>query len=329
MKAERLKAHYVIEWNIGLRSFRQACKTSLKRVCPAIPAIPPIPIHQQVTGMTYVEETVTASDGLRLFVRRRDLGRARGEIVIVHGFGEHSGRYDRLGLHLNAHGYSVTAYDHRGHGLSDGLPGHVESFTEYEADLERIVAAVRSRSEGHAIFLVGHSMGGLIALRYLATRSGGLAGAVISAPLIGLASPAPAYKLMIARVGARLAPGFRLNNEINPAVLSRDPEVGKAYASDPLVNRKVSSKWFAEATRAMEEVNEWAPRITLPLIVMHGTEDRLASVEAAKRLFERIGASDKELVIYPGFYHELFNEPEKQEIFDRVTEWLDKRVASA
>ncbi|MFY9608638.1 MAG: lysophospholipase [Blastocatellia bacterium] len=275
--------------------------------------------------MTYVEETVTASDGLRLFVRRRDLAHARGEVALVHGFGEHSGRYDRLGVHLNAHGYSVTGYDHRGHGLSDGLPGHVESFGEYEDDLDRIIAAVRARSAGRPIFLIGHSMGGLVALRYLATRSSALAGAVISAPLIGLASPVPAHKLVIGRVAARLAPHLRLNNEINPADLSRDPEVGKAYASDPLVNRKVSARWYAEATRAMLEVNEWAPRITLPLIVMHGTDDRLASVDATKRLFERIGVSDKELVIYPGFYHELFNEPEKQQIFDRVTVWMDKR----
>ncbi|HWO01605.1 MAG TPA: lysophospholipase [Blastocatellia bacterium] len=275
--------------------------------------------------MTYAEETVTASDGLRLFVRRRDIAHARGEIVIAHGFGEHSGRYDRLGVHFNAHGYSVTGYDHRGHGLSDGLPGHVESFSEYENDLDRMIAAVRARSEARPIFLVGHSMGGLVALRYVATRSGELAGVVISAPLIGIATPVPAYKLWIARMSARLAPGFRLDNEIDPAGLSRDPEVGKAYASDPLVNRKVSAKWFAEATRAMAEVGDWAPRITVPLIVMHGTEDRLASVEATKRLFERIGAPDKELVIYPGFYHELFNEPEKQEIFNRVTEWLEKR----
>jgi alpha-beta hydrolase superfamily lysophospholipase len=283
--------------------------------------------HQQVTGMTYVEETVTASDGLRLFVRRRDLANARGEIAVVHGFGEHSGRYDQLGSHLNTKGYSVTAYDHRGHGLSDGLPGHIERFKEYEDDLDRILSSIRGRSDGRPIFLVAHSMGGLVALRYLATRKEGVAAAAISAPLIGLASPPPVHKLIIGRVAARLAPHFRLNNEINPAVLSRDPEVGKAYANDPLVNRKVSANWFAEATHAMEELNEWAPRITLPLIVMHGTDDRLASVDATKRFFERIGSSDKELVIYPGFYHELFNEPEKQDVFTRVSEWIDKRNA--
>ena len=275
--------------------------------------------------MTYVEETVTAHDGLRLFVRRRDVSGARAEIAIVHGFGEHSGRYDQLCKHLNAHRYSVTAYDHRGHGLSDGLPGHVEAFKEYEDDLDRILGAIRDRAEGRPIFLVAHSMGGLVALRYLAARSSDCNGAVISAPLIGLGSPVPLHTVIVGRVAARLAPHYRLDNKIDPAILSRDPEVGKAYASDPLVNRKVSARWFAEATRAMEEVNEWAPRIKTPLIVMHGTKDRLASVDSTTRLFERIASSDKELVIYPGFYHELFNEPEKQQIYDRVTEWLDKR----
>jgi len=122
-----------------------------------------------------------------------------------------------------------------------------------------------------------------------------------------------------------MAPRMRLDNEINPAHLSRDPEVGRAYAADPLVNRKVSAKWFAEATRAMQEVVEWAPKITTPLLVMHGTEDRLASATATKRLFERLNSADKELEIYSGFYHELFNEPEKRDVFERVTDWLSKR----
>jgi acylglycerol lipase len=275
--------------------------------------------------MTYIEETVTATDGLRLYLRRHELANARGEILIAHGFGEHSGRYGALTDHLVNYNYSVTAYDHRGHGLSDGLPGHVESFGEYDEDLAKLISSVRSRSQAKSLFLIGHSMGGLIALRYAARKGGALSGAIISAPLIEVAVPVPAHKLMIARVSARIAPRMRLNNEINPSNLSRDPEVGRAYAADPLVNRKVSGKWFAEATRAMQEVAEWAPRITTPLLVMHGTDDRLASVHATRRMFERIESPDKELVIYPGFYHELFNEPEKQDVFERVTEWLETR----
>jgi acylglycerol lipase len=278
------------------------------------------------SSMTYIEETVTASDGLRLYLRSREAQDARAEILISHGFGEHCGRYGSLTDHLVNHCYSVTAYDHRGHGLSDGLPGHVESFNEYDEDLAKVVSVVRSRAQERPLFLIGHSMGGLIALRYLERKSGALKGAIISAPLIEVAVAVPAHKLMIARVGARMAPRYRLDNEINPANLSRDPEVGRAYAADPLVNRKVSTKWFSEATRAMQEVAARAGEITTPVLVMHGTEDRLASVDATRRLFERIPASDKELVIYSGFYHELFNEPEKQEVFDRVTGWIDRRV---
>jgi len=275
--------------------------------------------------MTYIEETVTAPDGLRLYLRRHEAPNARGEVLITHGFGEHSGRYGALTDHLLNHSYSVTAYDHRGHGLSDGLPGHVESFAEYDGDLAKLVSSVGLRSQTKLLFLIGHSMGGLLALRYVARTSGTLTGAIISAPLIEVAVPVAAHKLMIARVGARMAPRMRLDNEINPSHLSRDPEVGRAYAADPLVNRKVSAKWFAEATRAMHEVAEWAPRITTPLLVLHGTEDRLASVDATRRIFERIASPDKELVIYPGFYHELFNEPEKRDVFERVTDWLHKR----
>jgi alpha-beta hydrolase superfamily lysophospholipase len=276
--------------------------------------------------MTYIEETITTTDGLRLYLRRHELEPSRGEVLITHGFGEHSGRYAALTDHLVKHRYSVTAYDHRGHGLSDGLPGHVESFSEYDDDLAKLVGSVRARSQAKSLFLIGHSMGGLIALRYLARKKDMLTGAIISAPLIEVAIPVPAHKQMIARVGGWMKPRMRLDNEINPSYLSRDPEVGRAYAADPLVNRKVSPKWFTEATKAMHEITDWASEISTPLLVMHGTEDRLASVEATKRIFETIKSTDKELMIYPGFYHELFNEPEKQDVFERVTEWLGKRT---
>ncbi len=278
--------------------------------------------------MTFIEETITTTDGLRLYVRRREVDNSRGEVIIVHGFGEHSGRYGSLTDHLVNHSYTVTGYDHRGHGLSDGLPGHIEHFYEYEDDLHKIIAHVRDRSKSPNLYLIAHSMGGLVALRYLAKRGDDLSGAIISAPLVAVAVPVPAHKLIIARLCARFRPYMRLNNGINPAHLSRDTEVGKAYATDPLVNRKVSARWFAEATRAMEEVKDWATQITLPLLVMHGTEDKLASCDATKRLFEKIGSKDKELGIYSGYYHELFNEPEKHQLYERATEWLSKREKS-
>ncbi|HJQ24777.1 MAG TPA: lysophospholipase [Blastocatellia bacterium] len=279
--------------------------------------------------MPFIEETIMAGDGLRLYLRRHETAGARGEVVLVHGFGEHSGRYGALTEHLLANGYAVTAYDQRGHGLSDGLPGHVEDFAEYDDDLDKVIEITRSRAAGRPLFLIGHSMGGLVSLRYLAHKGSTIAGAIISAPLIAVAVPVPAYKLFIARLCLRYAPRMRLKNEINPAHLSRDREVGKAYAADPHVTRKVSPKWFAEATRAMAEVQQWAGQIRTPLLVMHGTADRLASVEATKALFARLGSPDKELVIFEGYYHELFNEPEKYELYERVTAWLSERVSES
>ena len=279
--------------------------------------------------MAFIEETITAGDGLRLYTRRHEASAPRAEVVIVHGFAEHSGRYAALTEHLLANGYSVTAYDQRGHGLSDGLPGHVDNFKEYEDDLDKIILLTRDRAAGRPLFIIGHSMGGLVTLGYLARKSGTVAGAVISAPLIAMAVPVPAYLRMIAGVGARFTPRVRLANKINPAVLSRDPAVGKAYAADPHVSRKVSMKWFAEAEHAMAEVKARASQIRAPLLVMHGTNDRLASAEATRALFAETGSSDKELAVYDGFYHELFNEPEKQDLYERVTLWLSERVSES
>src|SRR5436190_18541784 len=134
--------------------------------------------------MKCIEETVTATDGLRLYIRRCEVPNGTGEVLITHGFGEHSGRYDALMEHLTNHGYSVTAYDHRGHGLSDGLPGHVESFDEYDQDLAKMVETIRALRQPNRVFLIGHSMGGLVALRSLARGKVKVDAAVISAPLI-------------------------------------------------------------------------------------------------------------------------------------------------
>jgi alpha-beta hydrolase superfamily lysophospholipase len=275
----------------------------------------------------YVEEMIGGADEARLYLRRSETERPRGEVVIVHGFAEHSGRYAPLVDHLVSRSYCATAYDQRGHGQSEGLAGHVDRFSDYEHDLDRVVSYVHSRGCSRTIFIIGHSMGGLVTLRYVSKNRGDLAGAVISAPLVAIAGRVPAHKLLIARVGARVAPRLRLDNEINPGALSRDPEVGRAYADDPLVHHLVSTRWFAETVQAMEEVKRWADQIRLPLLIMHGTEDRLADPAATRSLFEQIASVDKELVIYEGYYHELFNEPEKADIFERVTDWLTARAS--
>jgi len=275
--------------------------------------------------MNYREETFDFPNA-KLYSRRYDLLHPKAEIILLHGFGEHCGRYDALIERLLESGYAVTTYDQRGHGRSSGLLGHIDNFADYEADLDRAVFAVRGRYEPQKLFLIGHSMGGLVVLRYLMNRGDLVDGAVISAPLVALGAPVPAFKRIVGSVSATLAPRFRMQNGINPALLSRDQTVGEAYAADPLVNSQVSARWFSEAIKAMEELKQNASQITAPLLVMHGTADRLASCAATERLFELIGSDDKRLKIYDGYFHELFNEPEKEEIFERVIAWLDLRA---
>jgi len=276
--------------------------------------------------MNYKEGSLSTPDGTLLYSRLYENQNARGHILLVHGFGEHSGRYEALIAHLLGKGYSVTTYDQRGHGKSAGLYGHVDRFTQYEEDLEFMVSMVCAHSQPNKLFLVAHSMGGLVALRYLTKQREAVMGVAISAPLVEIATKVPAHKRFIAKVSAALAPRLRMKNEINPAVLSRDAEIGRAYTADPLVGKMVSTRWFAEALKAMDEVKRNAPQISLPVLVMHGTEDKLANVEATKNLFANIGSTDKRLKVYEGYYHELFNEPEKQEVFERVTDWLEVRV---
>lgn len=275
--------------------------------------------------MNYKEGSFSTPDGTLLYSRLYENPEARGHILLVHGFGEHSGRYEELIAHLLFNGFTITTYDHRGHGKSAGLYGHIDRFSQYEEDLDFMLSMVRAGNGASRIFLVGHSMGGLVVLRYLTNQPQSLSGAAISAPLVEIAAKVPAHKLLIARVGSALAPRLRLPNDIDPAVLSRDAEVGRAYAADPLVGKLVSTRWFTEALKAMDEVKRKAPQITLPVLFMHGSEDRLANVEATINLFARLGSADKRMKIFEGYYHELFNEPEKREIYQRLSDWLELR----
>jgi alpha-beta hydrolase superfamily lysophospholipase len=273
------------------------------------------------------DESLSTSDGLRLFTRRYASTNPTVEIILVHGFGEHSGRYRELIEHLNAQTYPVTVYDHRGHGRSEGLKGHVERFGDYVEDLDLIVSRVRAEDSSRRLFIIGHSMGGLIALCHASAHADRVDGMVISAPLLAVAAPIPPGKLMVGRLAARWMPRLRLHNGLDPSNLSRSPEVAPAYVADPLVNFRVSARWFAEATSAMAEVMEAAAHIKLPMLILQGGGDRIASPGATAQFVRRLGSSDKEFGLYPGLYHELFNEPERKEIYDRVSRWLVFRTS--
>ncbi len=267
-------------------------------------------------------------DGCSLYYRWHPVAAPRGTVVIVHGFGEHSGRYAGVIADLNARGYAVLAFDYRGHGLAAGPRAYVGRFSQYLDDLDAAIARARaclSGAERRPLFVLGHSLGGLITAAYALDRGEGLSGFVVTSPALGMALAVPAWKDALGRVMSRLIPRLSIPSGLDPALVSRDPEVVRAYAADPLVLTKATARWYTEFLDTQARVMASAPRITLPALVLAAGADRLADPEVSRRFEETLGSKDKRFVIYEGLYHEIMNEPEKAKVLDAIGAWLQAR----
>ncbi len=271
-------------------------------------------------------ETVQVAPDLEMFYRLwRPDGDSRGGILVLHGFGEHSGRYETLGNYLAERGFLVVAPDHRGHGKSGGQRGHVLRFDQYLDDLDALVAHVRNvHSSVGKWYVLGHSLGGLIAIRYAMRNQADYEGLIVSNPLLGLSMKVPLLKEIVGRVMSRVWPTLSLGNEINPAHLARDPEVGRAYMADPLVHHRVSTRWFTEMVRALEDTHVRAVQtLQLPVLFLLSTADKLTDRAASERLFNRLTTRRKTLKVYDGWYHEIFNEADKLSVFAEIVNWIE------
>ena len=246
----------------------------------------------------------------------------RGALAIVHGYGEHSGRYREFARWLAARGWLVAACDLPGHGKSPGRRGHIRSFSDYLAAVKALLAEVR-RAVPAPVFLLGHSLGGLIAARYLQLQPGAAAGLILSSPFFGLAMPVPAWKRTLARMLSRLCPAASLPSGIRPEDLSHDPEVVEAYRGDPLVHRAATARWFTEVLAAQAAALREAEKIQVPLLIIQGEEDRLAEVAATRRFVARSRAPDLTFRLYAGLYHETLNEVGKERVWQEVLDWLE------
>ena len=242
---------------------------------------------------------------------------------MVHGLGEHSGRYERFARGMAPFGMATYALDLRGHGLSAGQRGHVDSWRQWVDDTAAFVAHVQGQASGEVVPL-GHSFGGVVMLS--AVRSGRLKGIrrfVLSSPALKLKAPVPAWKTSAARLMSRLAPRLALDNEVDVSTVSRIPEVVSAYISDPLVHRKISSRLYAEWRRAADDNLEHAAEIALPFLILAGTDDRLIDPAGSQELHARtLGMS--ELKMLDGRYHEPFNDLASDEVFAAIAKWLGK-----
>jgi alpha-beta hydrolase superfamily lysophospholipase len=267
----------------------------------------------------------TGAGGLSLF-RQEWLpdGEPRAVVVIAHGAGEHSGRYGHVAARLTAEGYAVHALDHRGHGRSDGPRALIDRMDNAVADLDTLVTTV---SDGEQVFLLGHSMGGAIALEYAIAHQERLKGLALSGPLAALEAASPAERFA-AKLLSAVVPRLGLI-AVDASLVSRDPAVVEAYKTDPLVHHgKLPARTIAELASAVESFPDSVGAIIVPTLIMYGTADQLVPPKASVMLEERIGASELTVKPYQGLYHEIFNEPEQQQVLDDLAGWLNARVGA-
>lgn len=271
--------------------------------------------------------TFETTGGLRLFERSwlPDVD-PKGALVIVHGYAEHSGRYDYVGTWLAQRGYAVHALDLRGHGRSQGERVFVRSFNEYLDDVEVFLARVRVQHGGATPWLLGHSMGGSIVALAAVTRRPVVRGLLLSGAGLGTPAKTPRLMTRIVLLLGRFTPRLRLR-KLAAATVSRDAEVVAWYDADPLNFRgKMPAGLVAAMIRAVRIVDERMDTIDDPLLIMHGTEDALTRPEGSEALYRRAASADKTLKLYQGLFHEILNEPEKDQVLADIAGWLDART---
>jgi alpha-beta hydrolase superfamily lysophospholipase len=276
-----------------------------------------------------MERTVRARDGLALVRRDWPSADARGTIVIVHGLGEHIGRYAHVAAHLNANGWSVVGYDQRGHGASPGERGRIAAGDDLPADLAVVIDDVRAETAGPLV-LLGHSLGGLVAARFVAGAlktpppawSRDVVDAlVLSSPALAVGMSA-AQRALLAMLGP-LTPNLAVGNGLDPAAISRDPAVVAAYRADPLVHDRIAPRLIRFLADAGPAVRALAPRWRVPTLLLYSGSDRLV-VPAGSAAFA--AAAPTSVVTarpFGSLFHEIFNEPEQDEVLGILTAWLD------
>jgi alpha-beta hydrolase superfamily lysophospholipase len=250
----------------------------------------------------------------------------RAVVVLSHGLGEHARRYDHVAQRFGEDALVTYALDHRGHGRSGGKRVLVKDITEYTGDFDTLVGIATKEHPGRRRVVLGHSMGGGIVFAYGVERPDNYELMVLSGPAVAAqAAVSPPLALVAKTLGA-IAPGLPVQ-ELDASAISRDPAVVNAYNSDPLVHHGKVPAGIARALLLVgETMPQRAPALTAPLLVVHGSEDRLIAVDGSRRVVEAVGSSDVELKVYPGLYHEVFNEPERYQVLDDVVSWINARL---
>ncbi len=277
--------------------------------------------------LAHREDTLTSSGATEIVLQAWAPRRPRGVLLFVHGLAEHSGRYGHPIDWFSRQDFACAALDLRGHGRSEGLRVHVDSFTEYLDDVRTARRKLKERFGDLPLVQIGHSMGGLITVLDVLDAPTDLHAAVVSSPALGVpADQEPGFfKRLLAALLLRIAPRTRIPG-VDGRWISRDPYVVEAYFADPLVSRKVTPRWYAETRAAIDEAHRRAGELALPLLVMQSGSDRLVDPEATARWVQKAPAKWVTHKVWEGLYHEMFNEPEREQVFTYLEQWLDARL---
>jgi len=282
-------------------------------------------------------DSLTGRENASLYYQYWKVENPRAILIIVHGFGEHTDRYDHVARHFCQHGISCYAIDHRGHGRSAGPRWNVEDFDHFVADLHKFIGMVKEREGKNKYFMLGHSLGGEIALKYALVHPGDIDALFVSGPVLGqqgmplalLREVVPSIATLAKESPDMVTPGAE---PIDTKYLSHDEDNTKAYADDPLVCHEAMKVRFAsEAGKNIIWLQDHAHELNVPCLFLQGSEDSLIDTDATVDFYNKVKEEDKKLIVYEGFYHEIFNEPEsfqggKKRVFGDVDEWLLPRI---
>ena len=266
--------------------------------------------------------TISASDGINLFIRNHSVKNSNKVILLLHGLGEHSGRYLNLIKDFNNNNISVFTIDIRGHGKSEGKRGHSPFYEQLLSDIQCFVQHVTNKISNQKYFLYGHSMGGNLVINYSLLKDEKIYGVIATSPCIKAAIKPPRIKLFMAKLFRNLIPSLRLNNEIDINGISRNLQVVEDYIKDPLNHNLVSVQLGLDIISSGIYALENSHNITVPMLVFHGKKDRLTSYNSSEKLVENSGSNVK-FIGFKDAYHEIHHEPEKEELLRNIFNWIN------
>ncbi len=273
------------------------------------------------------ETALTSSDGTRLHIQTwAPVGAPRAVVLLVHGLAEHSARYAHVAKQLNAQGYQVVGFDLRGHGKSDGKRIYINHFDEYVADLEAVFTLVSSQHPDLPLFLLAHSMGTTVALNFLVDQMPAVQGVILSATALLPGEDISPVLIALSGIVSAVAPKLS-TIALNSSTISRDQAVVDAYHTDPLVyNGKIPARTGGELNRVFKYLQQQVKKVSVPILIMHGDADQLTNPKGSDLLYQGAASADKTIKWWPGLYHEIFNEPEQDEVIGFMQSWIEQRL---